>query len=164
MNKFPLTEQSPAGTYYVVTHSRSVYKIVLDPDRQPQIIRYRAGGNISLHDGESLSGISAFRFDAVTGEGIVFWWKDPPEDRDDPEGPYAGSSRHTSLVYLILEDATQQASIAPIAPSSEWPEDVIQRIKDEDAGSLLDRIRLGLSGADDETFAAFVNTIIASQV
>lgn len=119
MNELPLTEQSAAGTYYVITRSRSVYQIVLNPDRQPQIVRYPAAGNVALHDGEPLTGVSAFSFDAVTGEGIIFWWKERPEDRKNPEGPYVGSRRRTSLVDLILRDTSGRASVAPAALPSE---------------------------------------------
>ncbi|WEG08623.1 hypothetical protein PU630_15465 [Microbacterium horticulturae] len=149
MTDLPFTERSPTGTYYVITRSRSVYEVITDPDRAPRVTRYRVGENAMLLDGQPLTGVRGFSFDSVTGNGEVLWWKDNIEDRDDPgDGIYTGTRRRTSDVVLVVQVESEMTSIAPPGRPSEWPSDVVRRIRDEGAGAPVDRIRLAFSDLD----------------
>ncbi|MGO1235159.1 MAG: hypothetical protein ACTH0V_07370 [Microbacteriaceae bacterium] len=99
-----LTDQSPAGEYVVETASGSTYRVHLDPDRPPRIVRDRdepADGHGLQRDGTELPGVSELVF--VVGEpGRIAWQRDEHE-RDDPSAGhlYAATVRSTSTVVAI---------------------------------------------------------------
>lgn len=82
-----ITEQSLDGRYYVITASRALYEIVLDSDRPPVIIRFRARKDDVLLPGELVTGIRTIRFDVLTGDGFVCWWKEHLEAVASPAPP-----------------------------------------------------------------------------
>jgi hypothetical protein len=100
--ELPLTEQSPPGSYLVITASRTIYLIeVVTGDPSATIIRYPRIRSLLL-DGEPLTGVRSFHFDPRSGLGQIVWWKENRADRDRPDQHYAGTVRTTSVVLLLL--------------------------------------------------------------
>ncbi|MFD7871509.1 hypothetical protein ACFV3I_13555 [Microbacterium sp. NPDC059771] len=58
--------------------------------------------NALLLDGDPLTGVRSFFFDAGSGLGHIEWWKANPADYDRPDLPYIGTVRTTSPVLLTL--------------------------------------------------------------
>lgn len=92
-----LTQRCDPGMYVVVTESRTVYVVDLDPDRPPTITRYPVATSL-LHDHEPMYVVSC-TFDVHTGHGMIVWWKN---DAERPAHPgYIGTWRHTTPVTAI---------------------------------------------------------------
>ncbi|RLK49329.1 hypothetical protein [Microbacterium telephonicum] len=92
-----LTQRSEPGMYVVITESRTVYVVDLDPDRPPTITRYPVV-SLLLHDTEPMYVVSC-TFDVNTGHGMIVWWKN---DAERPARPgYIGTWRHTTPVVAI---------------------------------------------------------------
>jgi hypothetical protein len=97
-----LTERSAPGNYFVITASRTVYRVDIDDDRGFSTVTRHPYANTLLLDGEPLTGVRAFSFDADSGVGRIEWWKTNPADYDYPDLPYVRTMRTTSRVMLIL--------------------------------------------------------------
>lgn len=109
----PLTERSTPGNYFVITASRTVYRVDIESDRAFLTVTRYPYANTLLLDGEPLTGVRAFHFDTDSGVGQIEWWKTNPADYDHPDLPYVGTKRTTSRVMLILALRSSAEKPAP---------------------------------------------------
>jgi len=108
----PLTERSAPGIYFVITASRTMYHVTVEDLSSSTVIRYPRANKLLL-DGEPLTGVRSFLFDADSGLGQIEWWKTDPADYDRPDLPYIGTVRTTSPVLLILSLTSTAEKPAP---------------------------------------------------
>lgn len=146
--ELPLTENSPPGSYVVITASRTIYLIeVVTGDSSGTIIRYPRTRSLLL-DGEPLTGVRRFHFDPRSGHGEIVWWKENHADRDLPDEHYAGTVRTTSAVLLLLRVHR---------PTDE----TLSRPADStDSQQVVDGLSAALAASDlDEDFAELLTAI-----
>lgn len=108
----PLTERSAPGNYFVITASRTMYHVTVEDLSSSTVIRYPRANKLLL-DGEPLTGVRSFLFDADSGLGQIEWWKTNPADYDRPDLPYVGTVRTTSPVLLVLSLTSAAEQPAP---------------------------------------------------
>lgn len=60
---------------------------------------------------------------------------------------------------LIVRDDPEQVRIPLAALPPEWPEEVVRRILNDDAGTLLDRLRYVLMHSDRTAFEEFLSAM-----
>lgn len=136
--ELPLTEHSPAGSYLVITASRTIYLIELVAgDASATITRYPRTRSLLL-DGEPLTGVRSFHFDPRSGLGHIVWWKENRADRDRPDEHYAGTVRTTSPVLLLLRAHRPTQETRSRSADSTDTEELVHRLSAAQAASELD--------------------------
>lgn len=147
----PLTEQSEPGDYFVITASRTVYHVNIDDVRSPSTVSRYPYVNTLLLDGEPLTGVRSFFFDASSGMGQVEWWKTNVADYDRADRRYFGTVRTTSRVMLILSLRSTAEEAAP----SRRPETSAQ------VQLFLDGLRAALTVVDtDDDFVDLLTLLL----